>query len=161
MSVTNIFIVDSDREMVSKLKQYLITRFGGQLNISTFYSGESCLEKVTSRTDIVILDLFFSGKDGDQIHKSIKAINPLTEVIFHTSNENIADAIDSFRNGAIDYIFKGKRSLRKVASHISNLATYPVRILVKEFGISKYLAIFLLSFLTIGIIVFISMKFYP
>jgi DNA-binding NtrC family response regulator len=150
----NLFIVDDNTSMVTALKQYLINRFGISVQISTFSDGESCLEKVDEKTHIVILDHFMQGKNGVEILKSIKTINPKTEVIMLSSNEDMAVAIESFRAGATDYVVKGPSSWKKITKLVNHIITAPIRIIVKEFGVSKFMAIFLLTFVTMGIVVF-------
>lgn len=150
----NLFIVDDNKLMVTDLKHYLEKRFGVSVQISTFNDGESCLAKVDKYTHIVILDYFLSGKNGLEILKSIKAINPKTEVIMLSGNENIAMAIETFRAGAKDYVLKGQGSWKKISKLVSHIITEPIRIMVKEFGVSKFTAIFLLTFITMGIVVF-------
>ena len=150
----NLFIVDDNKSLVTALKQYLQTKFEGNINITTFYDGESCLEKINQYTDMVILDHFLNGKNGLEVLKEIKQINPKTEVIMLSSNEDIALAIQSFRAGATDYVIKGPSSWKKLTKLVHHVITEPIRIIVREFGVSKFMAIFLLTFLTMGAVVF-------
>lgn len=92
----NLFIVDDNKLLVADLKNYLHTKFQSNLEISTFYDGESCLKKITKDTHIVILDYFLEGKNGLEILKKIKTSNPKTEVIMLSNNEDIAIAIETF-----------------------------------------------------------------
>jgi DNA-binding NarL/FixJ family response regulator len=149
----NLFIVDDNKLVLTDLKLYLQNRFGSDLNISTFNSGEGCLEKVSENTNIVILDYFLGGKNGLEILKLIKKKNPKTEVIMLSSNEDIALAIQSFKNGASDYVIKGHGAVKKITKLIYKVITEPIRIIVREFGVSKFVAIFLLTFTTVGIVV--------
>src|ERR1700758_4393766 len=149
----NLFIVDDNRSMVTALKQYLQNKFGFNLNISTFSDGESCLERVTKDTHVVILDHFMEGKKGIDVLKSIKTINPKTEVIMLTSATDINVVKESFKSGAMDYVVKNRTAWNKIAYIINHIVTAPLRILTKEFGISKYLAMFLLTFAAMGIAV--------
>lgn len=155
----NLFIVDDNQLMVTGLRNYLDNRFGTNLNISTFNTGESALKKVDEDTSIVILDYYLGDENGNDVLKSIKKINPKTEVIMLSSNEDIGIAIDSFRSGATDYVIKGEKSWRKIISLIQEIIVYPVRVMVREFGINKYIAIFLLTFMVMGIGVYFSLKF--
>ena len=154
----NLFIVDDNKLMVTTLKHYLQNRFGFDLNISTFNDGESCLAKVDKETNIVILDYFMEGKNGLEVLESIKTINPKTEVIMLSNNEDVALAIKAFRAGATDYVVKGPSSWKKITKLVSHVITAPIRLMVKEFGISKYMAIFLLTFVTMGIVVICALQ---
>lgn len=153
----NLFIVDDDKLVVSDLKIYLNYRFGNDINISTFNDGESCLKKVDKDTHIVILDYFLNGKNGLEILKLIKEINPKTEVIMLSSNEDISLAIQSFRNGASDYVIKGDGALKKIKKIIYHIITEPIQIIIREFGVSKYMAIFFLTFAIMGVVVAVTL----
>ena len=157
----NLFIIDDNLLMLVGLRSYLNNRFGSDLNISTFHSGESALQKIDVNTNIVILDYLLEDENGNEVLKSIKKINPNTEVIMLSSNEDMAVAIRAFRNGAKDYVIKGEKSWKKLTSIIYNILVYPIRLMVREFGINKYIAIFLLTFITIGIGVSIALKVIP
>ncbi len=155
----NLFIVDDNKLMVTTLKQYLQNRFGLDIRISTFNDGDSCLAKVDKDTNVVILDYFMEGKNGLEVLKSIKVINPKTEVIMLSNNENMALAIETFRAGAIDYVVKGSNSWSKISKLVNHIVTAPIRLMVDEFRISKYMAIFLTTFITMGIVVVIALQF--
>ena|ERR1035437_9912839 len=149
----NLFIVDDNKLMVTTLKQFLQSRFGLDVRISTFTDGESCLEKVDKETHIVILDYFMKGKNGLETLKSIKAINPKTEVIMLSNNEDMALVIESFRAGAKEYVIKGTGAWKKITKVVNYIITEPIRLMVREFGVSKFVAIFLLTFVTMGVAV--------
>lgn len=155
----NLFIVDDNALMMIGLRNYLTNKFGANLNITTFTTGASALQKIDQTTNIVILDYNLNGEDGNAVLKSIKKINPNTEVIMLSSNEDIAVAIESFRKGATDYVVKGEKAWEKLTNVILDIITYPVRILVKEFKVSKFVAIFLLTFITMGVVVAVTMKY--
>jgi DNA-binding NarL/FixJ family response regulator len=149
----NLFIVDDNQLVVADLRYYLGNRFGADIEISTFDNGEDCLALVDKDTHIVILDYYMEGKNGVEVLKSIKAINPETNVIMLSGNEDMAVAIESFRAGAKDFVLKGIGARSKVTMLIYQILTAPLRIMTREFGISRYLSIFLLTFATVGIAV--------
>lgn len=132
--ITNLFIVDDNKLLVADLKNHLQTIFENSLNISTFYDGESCLDKVDGDTHVVILDYFLEGKNGLEILRSIKTINHKTEVIMLSTNEDIVIAIETFRAGAKDYVIKnGYNSSREIVKLIYNIVARPVNVIVKGF----------------------------
>ena len=155
----NLLIIDDDPLVTSRLRNYLHKRFGVDLNITTYNRSADALKKIDKNTGIVILDTYLEGKSDDSVFKEIKRINPKTEVIMLTKHEDIGIAIDIYREGAIGFAVKGENSRKEISSIVYDLITYPIRILVKEFGISKYLAIFLLAFVSIGICVIVAMKY--
>jgi DNA-binding NarL/FixJ family response regulator len=155
----NLFIVDDNKLMVETMKQYLQSRFGLDIRISTFNDGDSCLAKVDQDTHVVILDYFMEGKNGLEVLKAIKTINPKTEVIMLSNNENMALAIETFQAGATDYVVKGSNSWSKISKLVNKIVTAPMRLLVDEFRVSKYMAMFLLTFITMGVVVVIALQF--
>jgi DNA-binding NtrC family response regulator len=157
----NLFIIDDNQLMATGLRIYLNNRFGTNLNISTFNSGENALKEVNENTSIVILDYFLEGENGNDVLKAIKKINPNTEVIMLSSNEDIGIAIDSFRSGASDYVVKGEKAWKKITSIVYKTLTYPVRVMVREWGLNKYIAIFLFTFVIMGILAYLSVQFIP
>lgn len=129
----NLFIVDDDKLLATTLKYYLHDKFGDDIKITIFNDGESCMEKITKYTDIVILDYNMDGKNGLEILKSIKAINPKTQVIMLSGNEDMAIAIETFRSGAKDYVAKGVGSWEKLTDLLNSMIIKPIRIVVKGF----------------------------
>jgi DNA-binding NtrC family response regulator len=148
----NLFIVDDNRSMVMALKQYLSSRFGGKLAITTFSDGESCLEKIDEQTDVVILDYFMDGKNGNEILRAIKELNPRTEVIMLSSNESVETAVESFRLGAKNFVVKNTNAWRKISILVETIVIKPFRY-VWEFGVTKFLALFLGTFAAMGAVV--------
>jgi DNA-binding NtrC family response regulator len=155
---TNLYIVDDDKLMLSVLKAYFSNRFGSSLNVSTFEDGDSCLKKINKKTNIVILDYFMEGKNGLEVLKSIKERNPNTEVIMLSSNEDMALAIETFRNGAKDYVVKGPTSWGKLTGLVDRIITEPIKAMVREFGVPKFMAIFFAAFTAMGIVVYSVLK---
>src|SRR6185437_5362136 len=154
----NLFIVDDNKSLVTALKQYLHRKFGFSLKISTFNDGESWLQNVNEDTHIVILDHQREGKNWGEVVKSIKTINPKTEVIMLSGSTDFDVAVQSFKAGAVDYVVTRPRSWQKVTRLVYNILTAPIKMISKEFGISKYMAIFLLTFLTMGIVVCLALQ---
>ena len=153
----NLFIVDDNKFTVTALKHYLQNRFKFGVKVSTFYDGESCLKKVDKKTDIVILDYFMEGKNGLETLKAIKMINPKTEVVMLSSNEDMSLAVETFRAGAMDYVIKGEGSRKKIIGLVNYIIAKPLRFIVREFGVSKIVAIFLLTFAMMAVVVLCSL----
>lgn len=149
----NLFIVDDDKLLATSLKHYLQNKFGDDLKTTIFNNGESCLENINEYTHIVILDYFMEGKNGLETLKAIKMINPKTEVVMLSSNEDISLAIKTFRAGATDYVIKGRGSREKIIGLVNYIVTKPLRFIVREFGVSKIVAIFLLTFAMMAVVV--------
>ncbi|MCW3075904.1 MAG: hypothetical protein JWO32_513 [Bacteroidetes bacterium] len=89
MEKINLFIVADNALVANGLKHYLRNQFG-DINIFNFYDSRSCLKKIKKDTQVVVLDNVIHGRSGVETMRSIKTINPETEVIMHTSGEEVA-----------------------------------------------------------------------
>lgn len=156
----NLFIVDSDKAAADKLEKSLYNRFGKDLNISTFFRGENCLEKIDATTNFVLLAYFFDGKNGNEILKAIKAINPKTEVIMLSSNTDVIAIVESLREGAADYVIKGDSAWRQLVPYIYKAISEPIRRLGKEYGAPAYIAMFGIAFISVGAGSYLLMKIF-
>ena len=157
--ILNLFIIDDNALIATGLSNHLIKRFGREINVTSFSSGKSALAQLTGNIHMVILDYVLEGENGNDILKSIKKISPDTEVIMLSANNEMEIAVRAYRNGASNYIRKGHNSWNIITSRIYNALTYPIRKLVKEFGINIYLAIFLCTFSVMGIGIFLALEY--
>jgi two-component system OmpR family response regulator len=154
----NLFIVDDNKLVVADLRNYLQDKFGVGLRISTFNDGESCLRKVNGETQVVILDYYMRGKNGLETLKSIKKINPNTHVIMLSQNADVALAIETLREGAKDFVIKGQDSWKRITKLVNHMITEPIRLIIREFGVSKYVAIFFFTFAILATTVVITLN---
>jgi DNA-binding NarL/FixJ family response regulator len=145
----NLYIVDDNKSMVYALKHYLNERFGEKISISTFFDGETCLQNIRDETDVVILDYFLGERNGNEILKCIKQINPRTEVIMLSSNEDLETAIESYKLGANNYVLKGSSAWRKISRLVKSFFEQPINS-IKRFGFTKFVSILFVGFLTTG-----------
>ncbi len=157
----HLFIVDSNGLMVNKLKQYLYKKFSRNLNISTFYTIESCLEKMDERTNFVVIDYYSKREGRDEIIQSIKTINSKTEIITRCSNEDIGSIVEHLYKQTNNIVKKNSSPIKKIIPLISKMIPEPIRRIGKEYFLSKYLVIFFSIFILMGIIVFFVLKIIP
>ncbi len=153
----NLFIVEDDQASAAKLHQFLENRFGTIFNISTFLDATSMLEKVDKNTTIVILDYDYFGEKGNEILGFIKVINPKTEVIILSSHGDIATAIESYNNGASNFLLKNQRTEKQLSAKIFDIISYPAKYLELRYGFSQFFAYLLFLFVIVGLLVFLGM----
>lgn len=137
--VLNLFIVDDDSLKLAELKNYLDNRFGTSISISIFNNNESMLKKIERYTNIVIAD--FSLEEGSKILNTVREINPKTEFIMLSNQEDIALEIISFQTGSVDYVIQGEKLWNK-KSLIYKIASSPIRLILGAFGANKLRAMF-------------------
>jgi len=142
--------------MAASLKSYLQKKFGDRLNITTFQSSENCLENLSRNTHVVILDHTANGRQEMEMQRSIKAINPQTEVIMFTDEAGIAAGL--YRKESRGYVTGNNRLLNSISHLINRTITEPVRYIIREFGVSTFMVIFLTTFISMGLVVYFVLK---
>lgn len=142
--------------MAASLKSYLQKKFGDRLNITTFQSSENCLKNLDRQTHVVILDHHANSLQEVEMMRSIKAINPQTEVIMFTDEAGIAAEL--YRKGSRGYVTKNNYLLNSIPRLINRTITEPARYIIREFGVSTFMAIFLTTFISMGLVVYFVLK---
>ncbi|MCU0332843.1 MAG: response regulator [Ignavibacteriaceae bacterium] len=99
-----IFIVD-DEQSISKLLSFWVKDKWGY-DVEIFPNSESMLKKLSSRPDLVLLDIMLPGLDGIETLKRIKQADEHLPVIMLSAQGRIDVAVDSIKYGAYDYFSK-------------------------------------------------------
>ncbi len=108
-----IFIVDDDPLYLKNLEFQF--KENPNLVIKTFLTGEACIEKLSLKPDIIILDYLLNPKDDKTLDGiptlvKIKNVSPSTQVIMLSSNESAEVATNSLKLGAFDYVVKDQKT---------------------------------------------------
>jgi DNA-binding NarL/FixJ family response regulator len=106
MANLKVFLVEDDEvySMILAHKLNLIANFF----VSTFETGEACLENLNLNPDIIVLDYDLPGISGLETLKKLKDINPEYRVIFLSGFDKPEIVQACIENGADEYIVKDK-----------------------------------------------------
>jgi DNA-binding NarL/FixJ family response regulator len=163
----NIYIVDDDKMYSNFLQRQIESVFiNKNIHISTFETGELCLEKIKiEKPRLIFMDYLLNGKvkdakNGIEIIKTIKNSNPEVEVTMLTSNQDQKTYLGAFQAGANGYFFKGKFAQEKIVRLVDRLIAQPILALIGEYEIQEYIFLFFITFISIGIIVFSALKLF-
>ena len=107
-----IFIVDENEVFASMVHGFLKTHHFK--NTKVFTSVEEAIRKAVEKPDIIICENLFNNLNGVDFMKRIKNVSLHSTFIFLSSFENIESVVNVMREGAFDYIVKGKSSLNKL-----------------------------------------------
>ncbi len=125
---TDIFIVDDNRTYALALKACIESAFRSvQIKIHLFENGEAFIQKYsTVLPDLVILDICLNSPspdpvDGLDLLEIVKRTSSKTSVIMLTGNLELATALQSFHNGASDYVVKTEDQFDKINASISKI----------------------------------------
>lgn len=153
-----IVIVEDDLAFNKLLHSYLLTK--GYNKLSSFYTGEECIEKLDKKPDIVLQDFDLPGMNGIETMKKIKEKYPHSIFIFLSGQSNISIAVDAMKHGAYDYIVKNAFAKEDALNKIKNAAfTENIK---AEKTLYKYgLFIFIIALLVSWFIFLTVYKFNP
>jgi len=98
-----ILIVDDDKSIRYSLKRMM----EGKYSILTAQNGDEALDRLKeSSPDLIIMDIKMPGRNGIEVLKEIKSIDPKSLVILMTAYGTTETAIEAMKYGAFDYILK-------------------------------------------------------
>jgi two-component system, OmpR family, response regulator len=100
-----IFIVE-DNFMYSYVLDHALKEYGNFV-ITTFDSGEECIQLLGNSPDLVILDYNLGkGMNGMEVMKAILAKKPKTKVVVISGQNDVQLTADLMKEGAYDYVEK-------------------------------------------------------
>lgn len=117
----SILVVDDEQEIRESLS--LVLTEEGYL-CDTADNGETAISMLESTNyDIIISDLKMPKLDGLTLLKKVREIAPDSFVILITSYGSTESAVESLRNGAVDYILK-PLDFEEVIARVKNLSIH-------------------------------------
>ncbi len=122
-----IFLVDDDELFLKSLQIEFVQNTESE--IQTFVTGELCLESISKKPDVIILDYFLNSVDkhaidGLETLDRIKSVNPEIPVIMLSSQDKIDVAVNCMKHQAFDYIVKSETAFLRLQRTITTIFHY-------------------------------------
>jgi two-component system OmpR family response regulator len=122
-----LFLVDDDALLLKTLEMEFSSQ--GGFEISTFATGERCLEKIAENPDVIILDYHLDGIEHGAMNglatlDKIKLANSNIPVIMLSSQDKIDIAINCMHHKAYDYVVKSETAVMRLNKIISSILQY-------------------------------------
>ncbi len=113
-----IFIVDDELLLSEMLTDYLKDQYEG-FQITSFSTGEACLQSLDEQPDVIVLDYYLNSKERDaangiDILKQIKKRKKALPVIMLSSQESYGTAAQTIMYGAVHYVIKGQDAFKEI-----------------------------------------------
>lgn len=104
-----VFLVD-DEAMVRRMLEFKL-KDREDLDIYSYASGEACMDNLSKKPDIIILDYHMdtekeNAMNGLETLLKIVENAPDSQVAMLSSQDNVSVAVDVLKKGAVDYIIK-------------------------------------------------------
>jgi len=122
-----LFLVDDDALYLKRLE--IEFRQHADFEIVTFATGELCMEHLSEKPDLVILDYHLDGinkhaMNGIETLDKIKAFDAEMPVLMLSSQDKIDVAVSCMHHGAADYIVKSETAFLRLQKSITSIFKY-------------------------------------
>jgi two-component system, NtrC family, response regulator len=118
-----ILVIDDEEKLRNLLARIIGLEGFEVIEAATAKAALKKLEQ--NQVDVILCDVKLPDINGVELCSRLKSVSPFSEIIMLTAHGNIADGVQSIKNGAFDYITKGDdndkiiplihRALEKVA----------------------------------------------
>lgn len=124
LNTKKTFIVDDDPFWSAILSEILTDL--GYTDITTFGSGEECLEHLHANPALVFLDYQMEDMNGLEVLQQIKEHHSGIGVVFCTAHEDLSVAVNAMKYGSFDYLLKSNANKKEVAAIAEQMAAQQV-----------------------------------
>jgi len=119
-----VFLVDDDALFLKSLEIEFLQH--ADFAIETYATGERCIENLSHKPDVIILDYHLDGivtnaMNGLETLAKIKTYTPDTPVIMLSSQDKIEVAINCMHHKALDYVVKSETSFMRLQKIITSI----------------------------------------
>jgi DNA-binding NtrC family response regulator len=117
-----LFLVDDDAVFLKLLEIEFLEH--ADFDIETYITGELCIENLSHKPDIIILDYLLDGVERDVMNgietlDKIKAFNPDIPVIILSAQDKIDVAVNCMHHAAFDYVVKSETAFMRLQKIIT------------------------------------------
>ncbi len=120
--MTKIFAVEDDVIFGKMIKHTLEKE--NNYDVTVFTTGEDFFEHLHEQPDIVTIDYNLPGMSGLDILKQINQYNPDIAIVIVSGQEDVAVAVEAYKNGAKYYILKNKQTFDELSHCIKTLSAH-------------------------------------
>lgn len=119
-----IFLVDDDAVYLKLLEIQFLEH--GDFEIETYPTGEICVENLSHKPDLVILDYQLDGVERDVMNgietlDKIKVYNAEIPVVMLSAQDKIDVAINCMHHAAFDYVVKSETAFMRIQKIINTI----------------------------------------
>jgi two-component system, OmpR family, response regulator len=122
-----LFLVDDDALFLKSLELEFLAYTG--FSITSFATGELCVEQLGLNPDVIILDYFLDGIDKTAMNgiaalDKIKLLRPDVPVIMLSSQDKIEVAVNCLHHKAFDYVVKSETAFMRLQKIIETIINH-------------------------------------
>ena len=119
-----LFLVDDDVVFLKLLEMEFNEL--GNFDIETYVSGELCIDNLSKRPDVIILDYLLDGINNDAMNgiatlDKIKAYDADIQVVMLSAQDKIEVAVNCMHHKAFDYVVKSETAFLRLQKAIASV----------------------------------------
>lgn len=123
----SVFLVDDDAMYLKLLEKEFSEKL--EYSVTTFATGERCLENLMEKPDIIVLDYYLNGIEKNALNgletlSRIKSAHPEIPVIMLSSQDKIEVAVNCMKLQAVEYIIKSETAFARLHNAIITVLHY-------------------------------------
>ncbi len=119
MAITRIFVVEDDQFIGNLIKKALEKM--DNVDVTHFLTPDECLQQLHLNPDIVSIDYLLPGMNGLELMAKIKNYNADIHCIMVSGQDKLDVVIETYRQGAVDYIIKNDNAIVNLENSVRNL----------------------------------------
>ncbi len=119
MAITRIFVVEDDQFIGNLIKKALEKM--DNVDVTHFLTPDECLQQLHLNPDIVSIDYLLPGMNGLELMAKIKNYNAEIHCIMVSGQDKLDVVIETYRQGAVDYIIKNDNAIVNLENSVRNL----------------------------------------
>lgn len=124
-----LFLVDDDAVFLKLLEIEFLNLTDFNFSIETFPTGEACIENISHKPDVIVLDYFLDGvnknaMNGIETLVKINSIDPNIPVIMLSGQDKIDVAVRCMHHKAFDYVVKSETAFVRLQKIIPTIFKY-------------------------------------
>jgi len=122
-----IFLVDDDAIFLKSLEIEFLLH--ADFDVETYVSGELCMQHLSNKPDVIILDYHLDGIDKNAMNGletliQIKSLYPTMPVVILSSQDKIDVAVNCMYHKAFDYVVKSETAFMRLQKIIETIFHY-------------------------------------
>lgn len=160
----DVILLDNANVVAVPISILLLKKFQRQISVITFADLNKCTLSVQRKTIVFVLTYPLPGnqKASDipvNSYNILKLRFPKNEIVLITSVYDITVVIEKMNEEIGVYLDKALRNrvksfLDRAAIHpLKKYIAYPLRKIIREFSVNKFVVIFFLAFVSVGLLV--------
>lgn len=157
--VQHIFIVNRNSDRLKELTSLITERFGSLFLIKTFNDNNSAVNSINETTEIIVFDNSIESNNKEVTMLTMKHSFPGIKTIMRTSTDEIEMTIDDYCKRKSFYLFRKGKTWEKLSPFLYSV-TNPIRKFYQEFLVRKFVVIFLLTFVLMGIGIYYVVRYF-